>query len=333
MEKEPFLQYNEVLVTGGTGFVGRHVCRALIERGFLPRLMVRVGSEERIPEDIRDRCRVTLGDVTIPEDVENAAQGTDAVVHLVGIIRELPGKGVTFERLHVKATRNVVEAARRWGIDRLVHMSALGARAGGPTKYFDTKGRAEEIVRGSGLAWTVFRPSVLFGSGDAFVNELARVIRLAPFIPVPGDGSYRLQPVYAGDVAKGIAEAVLRPDLAGRAFDVGGPEWFSYDGLLDAVAASAGRSARKLHVPLSLMEGLVRFLQRFEKFPLTEDQLVMLLGENVCDHEPFYAAFGFTPTSLSGYLAAGHAGRRPGLTGTGEGGKGSSPELPARKAA
>src|SRR5574341_1055817 len=180
MEKEPFLQYNEVLVTGGTGFVGRHVCRALFDRGFLPRLLVRVGSEERIPQDIRSFCRVTLGDVTVCEDVENAAQGTDAIVHLVGIIREFPGKRVTFERLHVEATRNVVKAARRWEIDRVVHMSALGARAGGPTKYFDTKGRAEEIVRRSGLAWTIFRPSVIFGPGDAFVNELARMIRLAP---------------------------------------------------------------------------------------------------------------------------------------------------------
>lgn len=333
MEKEPFLQYNEVLVTGGTGFVGRHVCRALIERGFLPRLMVRVGSEERIPQDIRDRCRVTPGDVTIREDVENAVQGTDAIVHLVGIIREFPARGVTFEELHVHATRNVVDAAARWGIERLVHMSALGARPGGPTKYFDTKGRAEEIVRRSGLAWTVFRPSVIFGPGDAFVNELARAIRLAPFIPVPGDGSYRLQPVYAGDVARAFAEAAARPEFAGRAFDVGGPDAFSYDGLLDAIAGSMGRRARKVHVPLPLVRRAVRSLQRFEKFPLTEDQLEMLVEESVCDHRPFYAAFGFEPMPLSRYLAERAEAARPGRPEPGAKTRTGPAQFTARKAA
>lgn len=334
MEKEPFLQFNEALVTGGTGYVGRHVCRALIARGVLPRLLVRPGSEGKIPADIRSACRVTLGDATVREDVENAAQGTDAIVHLVGIIRELPARGVTFERLHVQATRNVVAAAKRWEIDRVVHMSALGARPGGPTRYFDTKGRAEEIVRESGLAWTILRPSVIFGPGDRFVNELARIIRMAPAIPVPGDGSYRLQPVFAGDVAKGFADAVIRRDLAGRAFDVGGPERFSYDALLDAIAASAGRRARKIHLPLSLVEGPVRFLQRFEKFPLTEDQLVMLLSGSVCDHEPYYEALGFPPLRLSDYLGSfGVRGPRTESSG-GSGASGaSSPQPSERKAA
>jgi len=332
VEKEPFLQYDEVLVTGGTGFVGAHVCRALVARGFLPRLLVRAGSEEKIPEDVRSRCRVTLGDATIYEDVENAAQGTDAVIHLVGIIREVPSRGITFERLHVEATRHAVRAARRWRIERFVHMSALGARPGGPTRYFDTKGRAEEIVRTSGLAWTILRPSVIFGPGDRFVNVLARAVRLAPFIPVPGDGSFRLQPVYAGDVAAGFAEAVVRPDLAGRAFDVGGPERFSYDELLDAIAGSAGRRARKVHVPLCAVRRAVRLFQRFERFPVTEEQLAMLLEESVCDHEPFFETFGFEPTSLSRYLAGGREEPRPGAGKPAEAGGSAPPELPKRRA-
>src|SRR3989304_6085475 len=112
------MDYREVLVTGGTGFVGTHVCRALIARGFLPRLLVRVGSEGKIPEDVRSACRVTPGDVNDREAVEYAAQGTMAIVHLVGIIREFPEPGVTFERLHVAATRNAGAAARRGEIPR-----------------------------------------------------------------------------------------------------------------------------------------------------------------------------------------------------------------------
>jgi NADH dehydrogenase len=303
------MDYREVLVTGGTGFVGTHVCRALIARGFLPRLLVRAGSEGRIPEDVRNACRVTQGDAADREAVEYAAQGTSAVVHLVGIIREFPKRGVTFERLHVAATRNVVDAARRWEIPRYVHMSALGARPGGPTGYFDTKGRAEEYVRMSGLSWTIFRPSVIFGPGDQFINELDAILRKAPVVPVPGDGSYRLQPVFIGDLAKGIADALLRPDTKGRVFEVGGPERLPYGELLDKVAASAGRRARKVHVPLSVLRPIVRRMERFDKFPLTTDQLEMLLAENICDHEPFYSSFGFTPLSLTDYLY----GRRTGI--------------------
>jgi uncharacterized protein YbjT (DUF2867 family) len=303
------MDYREVLVTGGTGFGGTHVCRALIARGFLPRLLVRVGSEGKIPEDVRSACRVTPGDVNDREAVEYAAQGTMAIVHLVGIIREFPEPGVTFERLHVTATRNAVDAARRWEIPRFVHMSALGARPGGPTGYFDTKGRAEEYVRRSGLSWTIFRPSVIFGPGDQFLNELARILRKTPFLPVPGDGTYRLQPVFVGDVAKGFADALLNAGTEGKTFEVGGPERFSYNELLDKVAASIGLRARKVHVPLSLLRPMVLRMERFRKFPLTTDQLEMLLAENICDHELFYSAFGFTPFSLSDYLSGGLGGR------------------------
>jgi len=299
-----FMDYREVLVTGGTGFVGSHVCRALIARGWLPRLLARVGSEGRIPEDIRNACRVTLGDVTNRESVDNAVQGTEAVVHLAGIIREFPDREVTFDRLHLAATRNVVDAAKRWGIPRIVHMSALGAQAGGPTAYFDSKGRAEDYVRQSGLRWTVFRPSVIFGPGDRFLQELVGILRRTPLFPVPGDGTYRLQPVFVGDVARGIAEAVEREDTEGRIFEVGGPDRFSYDELIDKVSASQGRRVRKVHVPLPLVRAVVRRLERTERFPLTTEQIEMLFRESLCDGKPFYAAFGFPPFSLSDYLSS-----------------------------
>jgi NADH dehydrogenase len=258
---------------------------------------------------------VTPGDVTNREAVEYAAQGTMAIVHLVGIIREFPEREITFERLHVAATRNVVDAARRWEISRYVHMSALGARPGGSTAYFDTKGRAEEVVRRSGLSWTIFRPSVIFGPGDRFLNLLAGILEKAPMVPVPGDGTYRLQPVFIGDVAKGFADAVMRPDLEGKTFETGGPERLSYNELVDRVAASVGRRARKVHVPLPLLRPAVRAMERFEKFPLTTEQLEMLLAGNVCDYEPFYSTFEFTPLSLSDYLTGGLGARTVALNG------------------
>lgn len=323
------MDYREVLVTGGTGFVGTHVCRALIARGFLPRLLVREGSEGGIPADVRGACRVTPGDVTDRDSVEYAVQGTMAIVHLVGIIREIPERDVTFERIHVNATRNVVNAARRWEVSRLIHMSALGAgaRPARPTGYFDTKGRAEELVRQSGIPWTIFRPSVIFGPGDQFLGELARMLRIAPVVPVPGDGAYRLQPVFIGDVAKGFADALLKGDAEGKVFEVGGPERLSYNELLDKVAASVGRRAHKVHVPLSLMRPIVSRMQRFQGFPLTTDQLEMLLGESICDPDPFYSAFGFTPLSLSDYLSGG-LGILPSSTGPVPGKRASGTGVP-----
>jgi NADH dehydrogenase len=253
MEKVPFLNYREVLVTGGTGFLGRHVCRALIARGYLPRLLVRVGSEDRIPEDIRRACRVTPGDVTNREFVE------------------------------------------MWGISRFVHVSALGASPHGPGNYFSSKGKAEEIVRQSGLSWTIFRPSGIVGPGDQFLTELGRAVRRAPFLPIPGDGEFLLQPVFVGDVVKGITDCLKRPDTEKREFEVGGPERITYNALIDRIAAAQGVRVRKVHIPLPRFRRIVGFFSRFEKFPLTPDMLEVLLAGNTCERDPFFSTFGIDP--------------------------------------
>jgi len=305
MEKVPFLDYREVLVTGGTGFLGKAVCRALISRGYLPRLLVRIGSEGTLPDDIRRASRVTPGDITNRECVENAAQSTNAIVHLAGIIREGPGKDITFEKVHVEGTRNAVHAAKLWRIPRFVHVSALGAAPGGPGGYFDSKGRAEEIVRQSRLSWTVFRPSGIFGPGDRFIGELGRVLRKAPVLPVPGDDDFLLQPVFVGDVVKGIVDCLARPDTETTAFDVGGPERFTFNELVDRIAAAAGVRVRTVRVPIPRIRRPARFFSRHQKFPLPADMLDGLLAGNTCDSGPYYAAFGLTPFPLSGYLAHG----------------------------
>lgn len=312
-----FMDYGEVLVTGGTGFLGRHVVRALIARGFLPRLLVRAGSESRIPEGIRSACRITLGDATDPESVENAVQGTSAIVHLAGIVREFPRKGITFDRVHVKATRNAVKAARRWEISRLIHVSALGARPGDPGAFFDSKGRGEEVVRNSELRWTIFRPSAIFGPGDRFIDTLVRLLRRSPVAAVPGDGRVRFQPVFVGDVAHGIADALSRPRTEGRSFDMGGPGILSLDEIVDAVAEASGRRVAKVHVPLSLLRPVVRSLSRFEKFPFSPEEIDMLAADSVSESGPYWSEIGRTPLSLKNYLA--------GITGESSGGKMSVP--------
>ncbi len=305
-----FMDSGEVLVTGGTGFLGQQVVRALVARGYLPRLLVRDGSESRIPGDIRAVCRVTPGDVTDPESVDNAIQGTNAVVHLAGIVREFPVRGLTFERIHVKATRNVVKAARRWEIGRIVHVSAVGARAGEPGVFFDSKGRGEEIVRNSELRWTIFRPSAIFGRGDRFIDTLIGVVRSSPVVPVPGDGRVRYQPVYAGDVAYAIADALSRPQAEGRSIDVGGPETLSLDEIVGAVARSLGRRCAKVHIPMALLRPLVRSLSRFPAFPFSPEEIGFLAADNVCESAAYWSEIGRVPLSLADYLNLLVAGRQ-----------------------
>jgi uncharacterized protein YbjT (DUF2867 family) len=154
----------QIFVTGSTGFVGSEVVRQLAAAGHQVVALVRPGSEGKLEKN--PGIKIHPGDVTDPDSLSEGMRDCEAVIHLVGIIREIPGKGVTFERLHVAGTANVLRAASATGIDRYLHMSANGAKAEGGTEYQRTKWLAEQAVRGSALKWTIFRPSLIFGPGS-----------------------------------------------------------------------------------------------------------------------------------------------------------------------
>jgi NADH dehydrogenase len=292
-----------VLVTGGTGFVGRSVVAALLRRGHQVRCLVRPGSARRgaAPPGVTS----VPGDVTEPGSLPAALAGAEVVVHLVGIIREQRGRGVTFDRLHTEATRNVVAAAGASGVRRLVHMSGLGTRPEARSRYHQTKWAAEQAVRESGLDWTIFRPSVIFGPGDGFVSLLAPLVRWFPVVPVVGDGRNRLQPVSVGDVAESFARAVERPATAGAVFEVGGPRPYTFDEALDEIGAALGRRrVPKLHHPVGLMAPVVRGLEGLPFFPLTSDQLLMLREHNTCDPGPWARAFDLLPVEFAAGIRA-----------------------------
>jgi len=269
----------KIFITGGTGFVGGHLRAVLLAKGHEIRLLThkKGGAPEPGVEEVE-------GDVTRPETFAAKVNGCDATINLVGIIREFPGRGATFERLHVEATRNVIEAAKGAGIRRHLQMSALGTRPGATSAYHRTKFRAEELVRGSGLDWTIFRPAIIFGPRDAFVNLLADYVRNYPAVPVIGDGKYRLQPVSADDVARSFALALELPETIGQTFELCGPDRLSYNEMLDVIGRALGRQhVAKIHNPLPLMKAIVPLLQGFSFFPITMDQILMLVEENICD--------------------------------------------------
>jgi len=285
-----------VLVTGASGFVGNWVVAELLARGHEVRCLVRPGSEGKLKA--ADRVAVFLGDVLDEAAVKQAVQGCAAVVHLVGIIREFPWRGITFERLHVEATKNVVDAARAAGVKRYLHMSALGARPKPADPYHTTNFRADGSVMASGLTYTIFRPSVIYGPEDESLNLFVRQIKAHRLFPVIGDGLYRMQPVAVWTVAQAFALSMELPRTENRVYEVGGPEPLTFDEIIKSLAFEVRRRIRMVHLPVRPFSLAAFILGRFAWFPLTSGQLRMLLEGNTCDPTPFYQDFGLKPISF-----------------------------------
>lgn len=265
-----------VFLTGGTGFVGGYLCDALCAEGH------EVVALARVPRPARPGITWVRGEIGDADLLAEAMSGCDAVIHLIGIIRER-GK-VTFQAMHVEGTEHILEAMRANGIMRLLHMSALGASAKSQTAYARTKWEAEERVRAAGLTHTIFRPSIIFGPGDGFISLLARQIRRFPVIPIIGSGAYPFAPISIHAVAAAFTQALrLNGSTAGKTFELCGPEVLTYEQIIDLLMAHMRVRKLKAHLP----EALMRFITGAVSIahlpsPITRDQLVMLLDGNVC---------------------------------------------------
>lgn len=287
----------KIAITGATGFVGGAILRRLLRRGHDVRVLI------RDPKKV-GRLR-GLGTVEcIAGDLDNdgalraLVAGTDAVVHLVGIIVE---KGPqTFRRVHVEGTERLIAAARAVGVPRIIHMSALGARPdAGATSYHRTKAAGEDAVRGAGLAHVILRPALIAGTGNVPLAMMVKVIRFAPAVPVVGDGRYLLQPVWIEDVAEAFAVAVERADIAGT-FEIAGPEQLPWDRMLDALEAALSVRRMRLHVPLPMVRlGALAGQIAPDLAPITTEQLQMLLEGNVTSANAIATTFGITPRSFA----------------------------------
>jgi len=287
-----------IWVTGATGYLGKAVCAALTRRGHDVVALVRDADRAgRMPE--LARCRLHVGDVLEPGTLRGAATGVETVVHLVGILRE---RGVaTFESIVVDGTAAVLAEARRAGAGRFLYMSAIGADRDGPTRYFRTKARAEEMVKASGLAWLVARGSVVLGRAGEFFQLLRQLTRF-PLVPVPGSGRFELQPVLLEDVAEVVAQALERPEAWNRVYGVCGPRRFTLKEMLRL--ASGKRSRLLLPIPWPLVALGARLGQTFlPNPPVTTDELAMLAGGNVCDPGPVSNALGVSFRGVEDVLA------------------------------
>lgn len=293
-----------VFVTGATGFVGQEVIRQLHEAGHQARILAR-RPDSRAVKEVAARPGVSIhaGDVTARDSLNDALGGMDAVIHLVGIISEVGN--TTFENVHTHGTRNIVAVAQRSGVRRFVQMSALGTRPNAVSRYHRTKWAAEESVRASGLEFTIFRPSLIYGPRDHFVNLFAKIIRLSPVVPVIGGGTARFQPISVESVARAFVGALTERKSIGQTCDLCGAEMLTLPDIVDQVLAVMNRRRIKWRAP----SALVRFQAAALEFvyprvlrkapPLNRDQLIMLQEDNVGNAQPADSMFGLTHESFA----------------------------------
>lgn len=294
-----------IAVIGGTGFVGRYLVDALLTAGHEVSLLVREGSGERFPEI--GRCRVVSGDLGSGAAIGQLLAACDAVIYNVGILREFRGKGITFEAMQYDGAVRVVDAARKAGVSRLLLMSANGVDEQ-LTPYQQTKYRAEEYAKASGLDVTVFRPSVIFGDPRGAMEFATQLYRdmVRPPLPavgffsglIPSKGRVLMSPVHIEDVAQAFRKALEDNTTVGRTFHLGGPEALSWNEMLQRIARITGRSKWIVPMPISLMKVAAALLDWLPFFPVTRDQLTMLASGNVTGPQELQALIGHKPRSF-----------------------------------
>ncbi len=315
------VKINNVMLTGATGLVGRSVVRELLARGLKPVCLVR--SAGRLfaghPEIATERLVPVVGTLSDARALREAAELSQAAIHLVGIIMARRLKGQTFNRVHVRGTENVVEAVRRAGIKRYVHMSALGTRPDAVSRYHQTKWEGEQYVRRSGLDWTIFRPSLIHGPEGEFMGLVKALICgvAPPVIPYFGNGQARIQPVSVKDVAYCVVESLFRPDTVGKVSALGGPKAYTWLELYDtcrrlmpgarlwkpwaSLPVGAAKAAAVFSaVPMAMAELVLPPIGRF-RFDV--GQVQMSQEDNTCDHTVSERTFNIKMRSFEDELA------------------------------
>ena len=303
-----------VLVTGANGFVGSHAIPALLDAGHRVIALVRSDRageliSRRLPEDRRSGVAIRQGDVTRPETLAAALVGADAVLHLVAIARDWDG-GQSLRLVNTEGTRNVVAAMRAAGVDRLVHMGALGVVDEPDLHYASSKAKAMAIVRESGLRWTILAPSLLFGPRDGFFNILAGLVRMSPgVVPITGRGDARFQPLAIEDLARACAIALDDDRYVRRELLLGGPRIWTYREIMSEVLRGMGKRRLLLPMPVAVLRLVAGSAETVRlPFPVATDQLRQLRLDNVGQLDAVQAGFGFDPRPMEGGLT--HLRRR-----------------------
>ena len=269
-----------ILLTGGTGFVGGHVLRALQDSGRAVRCLVRNPSKVSLDGEL------VQGDMTDRASLGRAVEGADTVVHLVAIRQ---GKKEQFERVMAQGTRDLLAASKDAGVKRFILMSALGTseESKNLVPYYGAKWEMEQATQGAGIPYVIFKPSFVFACDGGILPTFAKLARLAPVTPITGSGTQRIQPIWADDVAAYFDKAIDLEAATNRTFELGGPDVVSWNEFWERLKKARGIRRPSVHVPMGLMRMNALVTERLPgNIPLTRDLLKMLEhGDNVVTND------------------------------------------------
>ena len=300
-----------IAIAGGSGFIGRAIVRRLAA---IPGLCVRVLTRD--PEKARARLAVdgkvefVAADVNEPSRLATAIAGADTIVNAVqfdGYPIENPSRGLTFNRVDYGGTIALIAAAKAAGVANFIYISGAAADERSPNPAFRAKGRAERALRDAGLAFTILRPSLVYGPEDRVVNGLAKALRLTPLMVVPGSGRQKLQPLLVDDLAACVALAIGGRGRNGI-YEIGGPDPMTFDDLVRLLMEITGRKRPIVHVPESLLLIAGAVAEKLPGALFSRDAVAFLIADNDCDIQPLVAEFGITLTPAReglAYLARG----------------------------
>lgn len=297
-----------ILVTGAAGFAGSRIIARLVEQsgpGEKPRALVRSASQAaaRLPTA---RIETVIGDTTQPATLGAAVAGVDTIIHCAFITADRKqGPGVNYFETNVTGTRNLLATARKAGVRRIVELGGLGTQPGAHGSYMETRYEADEAIKSSGLAWSILGPSVQFGHGAPFFKGLADLIRAVPLVtPVIGSGNLRFQPIWVEDVVTCLLKMAREPETYdGRVIEVGGPEIYSYNEILDMLMAALGKRRFKLPSPREVAAlGATAMAAVLSKPPITPAAIELFDFENTATLDSVSYNFGFQPMSWRAWL-------------------------------
>ena len=300
-----------VTIFGGSGFLGRQIVKCLAAEGIGIRVAVRRPDRASLLERMgRDgQIELVRADVWEESTVARAVKESTWVINTVGHYVEK--SGATFDAIHGQGAHNVARQARNAGVERLIHISGLGADPESDSPYVRARGIGEDLVKGAFEGVSILRPSVIFGPDDAFFNTLAGMARRTPVLPLFGTGRTKLQPVFVGDVAQACVRVLADPSTRGKAYELGGPRVYTYKALLRLVLKQIDRRRLLVPFPFFLWDTLAAVMAFFPNPPLTRDQVKLMKRDNVIGgNELTLEDLGISPASveeiLCGYIGPDH---------------------------
>ncbi len=290
-------------IFGGSGFLGRHIVKHLAAEGTSVRVAVRHPERASFLERLGRDGQIELvhADVWDEKTVARAVKQSASVINTVGHYVEKGG--ATFDAVHGQGALHVARQAGQAGVERLIHISGLGADAASESPYVRARGIGEDLVKGAFDGVTVFRPSVIFGPDDAFFNTLADMARQSPILPLFGAGATKLQPVHVGDVAEACVRVLADPSTRGKVYELGGPRVYTYKALLRLVVKQAGKRRVLVPVPFFIWGTLATLMAFLPNPPLTRDQVKLMKGDSVVDRKALTLEdLGIVPASVEQIL-------------------------------